>query len=301
MGEDLSQQTPTNLHAGKNDLFREVTSVWLLVNLIDQAPRRVRRVLERQTEAVMRSIKRFGFRIPLLVRNKPGSERYEVVDGHTRLAAALRLGAEKLPCILVDDLPDVEIRRLVLSLNKLQETGEWDPDVLRLEINEIIEIDGDYEIPGFEIPEIDLLLQDPSVDGSDPDPLDDLAGLTFDSADPVTNFGDVWVGGGHTIACGRAQDVSGIAIAASMGPPAMVITDPPFNLRVNGHVSTIPGRHGEFAEASGEMQPEEFTEFLVKSLGAMIAMLQPGGIAFVFMDGGTSGSSFRPFASWMWN
>ncbi len=95
-----------------NDLFREIGLVWLAINLIESAPRRVRRALKSHQDNVLRAIEKFGFRIPILVRSKPGTDRYEVIDGHTRLAAALRLGAEKVPCIVVDDLSDVETRRL---------------------------------------------------------------------------------------------------------------------------------------------------------------------------------------------
>ena len=143
--------------AGQNDLFRHFALVWLAVNLIDAAPRRVRRALKGQEEAVLKAVERYGFRIPILVKSKPFGERYEVIDGHMRLAAANRLAAGTVPCIVVDDLSDVETRRLALSLNRLQEAGEWDPDALRLEINEIIEISNDVRIPGFELPEIEAI------------------------------------------------------------------------------------------------------------------------------------------------
>ena len=49
----------------------------------------------------------------------------------------------------------------------------------------------------------------------------------------------------------------------------LVFTDPPYNVRIDGHVSGL-GRvqHREFAMASGEMTEAEFTAFLnVISLG----------------------------------
>lgn len=271
-------------HTGRNDLFPSLALLWIAVNCIDAKPRRVRRALKAQEDAVLRSIERFGFRIPLLVRRKSCGDRYEVVDGHTRLTAAQRLGAEKLPCLLVDGLPEVEINRLTLSLNKLQESGEWDADALRLEINDIIDFSGDYEIPGFEVPEIDLMLQDLLIEANDRNPLDDLDCAAADSTDPVTVLGDIWIADGHRVACGRAQDLAGLACATSMGTTAMIITDPPYNVPVNGHVSTVAGRHAEFAQASGEMSPDEFVAFLVACLSPSIASLQPGGIAYVFMD-----------------
>jgi ParB-like chromosome segregation protein Spo0J len=161
-----------------NDPFRELAMVWIKLNLIVAAPRRVRRAIEKQIEAVMEAVKAFGFRVPILVRYKPDGERYEVVDGHVRLEAARRLGAEQLPCIIVNDLSDVDIRRLVLSLNRLQEAGEWDNEVLRIEFTELLEIGVDLQVTGFEVPEIDFRLGHFSIEESNDDALDDL-GASF--------------------------------------------------------------------------------------------------------------------------
>jgi len=139
----------------RNDLFREMNIVWLAINLIDAAPRRVRRAAKTQIENVIQAIRSYGFRLPILVKRISQSGTYEVIDGHIRLEAARQLDALEVPCIVVDDLSDVDVRRLRLSLNKLQETGQWDDEALRLEINEIIEIDGDFEFPGFELAEIE--------------------------------------------------------------------------------------------------------------------------------------------------
>ncbi|MDI3337932.1 DNA modification methylase [Defluviimonas aestuarii] len=276
-------QLETSAAHGKNDLFAEVTLVWLLVKLIDQAPRRVRRAVKSQTEAVMRSIETFGFRIPILVRSKPGGERYEVVDGHTRLAAALRLGAEKLPCILVDDLPDVEIRRLALSLNKLQETAEWDNEALRLEINEIIEIGGVLEIPGFVLPELEAI-RFGAGDAEEPDPADDLSGLVKPDTPVVSRAGDVWGLGDHRILCGSARDTTAIAALLDGQVVDAVFSDAPYNLKVNGFLRSAAAGFAEFAEASGEMSRPDFVRFLIETLGNAAAVLKPGGVLFACMD-----------------
>jgi DNA modification methylase len=62
-----------------------------------------------------------------------------------------------------------------------------------------------------------------------------------------------------------------------------VFTDPPYNVKINGHVSGT-GQHAEFAMASGEMSSAEFTGFLELTLGNMASALADGGIAFVCMD-----------------
>ncbi len=275
--------TATSHSQLKNDLFRELSIFWLATDLIDAAPRRVRRALKKQIEGVVDAITAFGFRVPILVQKTPGGERYQVVDGHSRLEAARRLGAEQLPCILVDDLSDADVRRLTLSLNKLQETGQWDHEALTLEINEIIEIDGDISIPGFDLPEIEAIRFGVGETG-DADPADTISEDALARKAPVACPGDVWILGDHRLLCGTARD--GAAIAAQLdGDVADVIfTDAPYNVPISGHVSTVKGRHPEFAEASGEMTREDFVGFLAETIGNATACLKPGGVLFSCMD-----------------
>jgi DNA modification methylase len=278
----LTVPSATSEAHGKNHLFSESPLLWLAVNLIEQAPRRVRRALKSQTEAVMRSIERFGFRIPILVRTKTGGGRYEVIDGHTRLAAALRLGAEQVPCILVDDLPEVETRRLALSLNKLQEGGDWDKEALWLEIGEILEITGQLEIPGFAIPELEALRF--GADTADvEDPADDLSGLAV-SAMAVSRPGDIWIAGDHIIQCGSARDAKSLAALLDGQVANAVFTDPPYNVKINGNVRSAGAGFAEFAEASGEMSRAEFATFLAETLGNAASVLSPGGVLYACMD-----------------
>jgi DNA modification methylase len=65
----------------------------------------------------------------------------------------------------------------------------------------------------------------------------------------------------------------------------MVFTDPPYNVRIDGHVCGL-GRikHAEFAMASGEMSEAEFTAFLTTVLGNLAAHSLDGSLAYVCMD-----------------
>ena len=66
---------------------------------------------------------------------------------------------------------------------------------------------------------------------------------------------------------------------------AMAVLDPPFNVKVQGHVGGRGRiRHREFVCASGEMSAEEFTAFLTESLGLCADHSADGAIHFVFMD-----------------
>ena len=278
-----SDAPPGSVTTRRNDPFPDCMMLSIAVDQIDEAPRRARRDLKGQRQKVRRAVERFGFRVPILVKPATEAGRYEVVDGHVRLAVARDLGADTVPALSVGDLPDAEIRRLALSLNKLQETGEWDREVLKLELEELLSIDGDLEIPGFEMPELEALVFEES-DITEPDAADadDLAELAAQPA--VTQPGDRWILGDHRIFCGSALD--GAALAGFLEDRMLdaVFTDPPYNVKVNGHVREAKGGFREFAQASGEMSREEFVAFLTQSLGNAAAGLKPGGVMFTCMD-----------------
>ena len=85
---------------------------------------------------VANSIKEFGFKVPIVI-DKNGV----IVAGHTRYKAAQKLGIEKLPCVIADDLTEEQIKAFRLSDNKVGELAEWDFDLLNDELDGIFDID----------------------------------------------------------------------------------------------------------------------------------------------------------------
>jgi hypothetical protein len=65
----------------------------------------------------------------------------------------------------------------------------------------------------------------------------------------------------------------------------IAFTDPPFNVRIAGHVSgNGQAQHPKFAMASGEMSESEFTAFLSTCLGNLSRWSTDGSIHFIEMD-----------------
>lgn len=105
---------------------------------------------EKQITAVANSIREFGFVQPIVI-DKSGT----IVIGHCRYEAAKKLGIDKVPCVIADDLTEQEIDALRLVDNKTNES-HWDYDILGEEIGEIPDIDfTDYNFGDFEL----LMLQ----------------------------------------------------------------------------------------------------------------------------------------------
>lgn len=87
-------------------------------------------------EYVANSIKEFGFKVPIVI-DKDGV----IVAGHTRYKASKKLGLEKVPCIIADDLTPEQIKAYRLADNKVSEKSEWDFNLLQDELSEILNID----------------------------------------------------------------------------------------------------------------------------------------------------------------
>lgn len=86
-------------------------------------------------EYVANSIKEFGFKVPIVI-DKDGV----IVAGHTRYKASKKLGLEKVPCIIADDLSDEQIKAYRLADNKVGESAKWDDGLLGAELSEIFNI-----------------------------------------------------------------------------------------------------------------------------------------------------------------
>ncbi len=80
-------------------------------------------------DAVARSIKRFGFKQPIVI-----APDKTIVCGHARYLAALKLKLATIPCVLADDLTDDERKAYRILDNKLHELSSWDDELLEQEL-----------------------------------------------------------------------------------------------------------------------------------------------------------------------
>ena len=127
--------------------------MWPMERLVPYArnPRRN----DEQVEKMAASIREFGFRIPVVAKSDG-----TVVDGHLRLKAALLLGLSEVPVALADDLTDAQVKAFRIMANKSAEWAAWDNDLLRLELEDLRELDCDLLLTGHELLEIEAILKD---------------------------------------------------------------------------------------------------------------------------------------------
>jgi DNA modification methylase len=241
-------------------------------------PRNPRNHDRAQVRAIARSIETFGFNAPILIDGNR-----QIVAGHGRHEAAKLLGLAQVPVIRLEHLTEAQARAYMLADNKLTDRSTWDDTKLAIHLRELsdLAVDFDIEAIGFEFPEIDFRIQ--SIDA--PEAADDADEFEEVVGPAVSIAGDLWLLGDHRVYCGSALDPSVYAILMEGQKAAGVMTDPPYNVKVDGHVSGNGAiKHREFAMASGEMTEDEFTGFLARTFDLISANADPGALIYACMD-----------------
>lgn len=83
-------------------------------------------------EYVANSIREFGFHNPILL-----DPDFNIISGHTRYEASKILELDKVPCIIIKDLSDDQIKALRIADNKTSEISTWNYDLLDLEMKDL--------------------------------------------------------------------------------------------------------------------------------------------------------------------
>jgi DNA modification methylase len=230
-----------------------------------------------QLRQIARSISEFGFVTAVVV-----DAQNRVIAGHGRLLAAKSLNLTRVPVVRITHLTETQLRAYRLADNKIAENATWDDGLLRVELDFLMspEVNFDVDLTGFSTPEIDLLIGDEASAVPEP-PLPD----GFESMPVISQLGDIWQLGPHRVACGDCRDHALLANLFCGERAAMVLTDPPYNVPIQGNVSGL-GKltHPEFKMASGEMSSGQFIGFLKESIGAALSVGSAGALVYVCMD-----------------
>ena len=227
-------------------------------------------------DAVAKSIKEFGFRVPIVV-----DANHVIIAGHTRAKGAKVLGMEEVPCIVADDLTPEQIKAFRIADNKTAEIAKWDYELLPIELKEL-QTDGfDLSLLGFDTTELESLLadgDDVSTSETEPDAVPEAPEI------PVSRPGEVYILGGHRLMCGDSTSKEDTAKLMGGGKAVLYLTDPPYNVALKGSTGlTI---------ANDDMPTGEFRQFLDKAFGAAASVLEPGTGFYIFHSDSES-ANFR--------
>jgi len=240
---------------------------------------------DEQLALIQSSMVEWGFTNPVLADEKG------IVAGHGRVMAATRLysagqslrfpnGAEipvgMVPVIDCTGWSDAQRRAYVIADNG----SEWDLEMLKLEIDDLMASGFDFEMTGFSSDDLAGLFALEDVPGNEKDP-DDCPDAP---ETPHSKPGDVWVLGPHRVACGDSTDV-GVWDKVMQGELADACwCDPPYNVAYN---SKLAG-----SIKNDDMGDSEFLDLLRGMFGAMFSVMKPGAAIYV-AHADTEGLNFR--------
>ena len=268
----------TQLQAAQAQLTRILELVQ--VEDIKPSPKNPRTHSKKQVREIARSIQEFGFTVPALI-----DEDNRVLAGHGRLEAAKLLGLASIPCVRVSHMSQAQKRAYIIADNKLASNAGWDEDLLAEELQALMGFTPGFDltVTGFSLPEIDQVIRSQKPEEPDnphDDRLTDVV-LTLRRCRP----GDIYRVGLHKLICGDAREREVVAALMDGELATMVITDPPYNVKIQGNVGGLGKiKHGEFAMASGEMTKTEFIAFLKASFINLVTFSKDGSIHYIFMD-----------------
>jgi len=223
------------------------------------------------------SIREFGFVNPVLIDDK-----FNVLAGHGRIMAARAEGIKEVPCVFVGHLTEAQKRAYILADNKIALNAGWDMDMLRVELEELRDLDFDLDLTGFENEEITMLLEDMDSKEAEDDNFDLTAALEEAA---FVMPGDVWTLGRHRLICGDATDADTVKKLMDGRKANLVLTDPPYNV--------------SFESASGlkikndSMKAEQFYNFLLSAFKNFYENLTDGGAFYCFHSDSEKVNFFR--------
>jgi ParB-like nuclease domain len=193
-------------------------------------PNNARTHSKRQIRQIANSIQKFGFCNPVLI-----DDAKQIIAGHGRVAAAKLLGIDAVPTCRLSHLSEAEKRAYILADNRLAEKAGWDKGLLAIELQGLIDLDFEIELTGFEMPEIDLILEDArEANGTSGGAEDHVP--QYRSGPVVTQAGDLWVLGNHRLLCADARGQTAYESLFEGAKAEFVFTDPPYNVAIDGNV-----------------------------------------------------------------
>jgi DNA modification methylase len=233
--------------------------VYQPVNRLKLDPGNPRKHNKKHIGQIARSIKEFGFNVPIII-----DADLQVIAGHGRLLAARQLGLSEVPTICLERLTPEQAKAFAIADNRLAELSRWDMPLLGERLRELRPLNPKLDVTGFTIPKINLLIEGAPPQ---PDPADRMPRVQPGPA--VCRPGDLWQLGPHLIYCGSALDESSYKIVLGNDRPAMVFTEPLRDASRAGNIyELLPSRNERF-------------RFLIQVCGLMGLYSRPGSLHYL--------------------
>ena len=247
-------------------------------------PSNVRKHGRKNLDAIKASLRKFGQQKPIVVDAKG-----IVIAGNGTLAAAQELGWTEIE-IVRTQLEGVEATMFAIADNRTAELAEWE-DSLADVLKALAKADVDLAELGFD--ENDLakissdLVGNPEID----------AEPQVDKADELrvkwgVQTGQLWRLGDHRLLCGDSTKPEQIEKLMDGDKADLWITDPPYNVAIQGGNHGDPNRTNGLKIENDSMDDASFREFLLSSYKSADGSMKDGAVFYIW-HADSEGFNFR--------
>ena len=174
---------------------------------------------DEQVAQICASIREYGWTNPVLI-----DENGMIIAGHGRVMAAQRMKMDEVPCIVLSGLTEAQKKAYVIADNKMALNAGWDDEKLKLELENLKELDFNLELTGFDTDELDQLL---SLDDIDDLP-EDIDDVPEPPKEAKSKLGDIYQLGEHRLICGDSTKLEDVEKLMNGSKANMVFTDTPY-------------------------------------------------------------------------
>lgn len=226
---------------------------------------------DEQIEKIAKSMKEFGFINPVLVDGN-----LNVIAGHGRILGAKKLGMKEVPCLFIEDLTEEQKRAYIIADNRLAEDAGWDKELLKIELEDLKNMNFDITLTGFELEDFDFSMDETEV-------IEDEFDETVPE-EPTSKKGEIYKLGKHFLMCGDSTDINDVEKLMNGVKADMLLTDPPYNVDYEGGTGlTIQ---------NDNMDDETFREFLRVSFFNANSVMKEGAVFYIW-HADSEGYNFR--------
>ena len=207
---------------------------------------------EEQVNQIVASINEFGFTNPLLI-----DEKDNIIAGHGRLLASKKLKMDEVPCIVLEGLTEAQKKAYIIADNKMALNAGWDDELLKIELENLKELDFDLELTGFNVDELDDIL------GKNEEETEIVEDEVPDvPEEPKAKLGDIYQLGNHRLMCGDSTSQEDVAKLMNGVKADMVFTDPPYNVDYSNAERPKAGKTDLGKIKNDTMSEDDFIYFL---------------------------------------
>lgn len=231
-------------------------------------PNNARKHDERNLDAIVGSLKKFGQRKPIVV-----STDNVIVAGNGTVESAKRLGWEKIEVVRVpNDWTADDIKAFALADNRTAELATWNQEVLTAQLREL-------EFAGVEVAEFGFEPVEIELDATElEDTIPELP------EEPVSKPGDLWKLGNHLLLCGDSTDPLSYERLLSDGHADLIVTDPPWNVNYGAVEKGNAQGYKPRTIMNDHMDDSQWQDFVTGFCGQMSAFAKPGCPIYLVMS-----------------